>query len=65
MHMSSYGHQLMAVEVLDALGVGHDLKRPALEPSDPPTLREHLEWAGRMSGRGWLAGSPAGRPVTA
>ena len=68
MHMSSYGHQLMAVEVLDALGVEHDLKRPELEPAEPPSLREHLDWAARHV-RPWVArrltGRSSGDSVTA
>jgi lysophospholipase L1-like esterase len=68
MHMSSYGHQLMAVEVLDALGVEHGLKRPEVEPAEPPSVREHLEWAARHV-RPWVArrltGRSSGDSVTA
>jgi lysophospholipase L1-like esterase len=60
MHMNSYGHQLMAVEVLNALGVEHDLKRPDPEPRAVPGLREHLEWAGRHV-RPWVARRLTGR----
>jgi hypothetical protein len=49
LHMSSTGHQRMAVEVLDALGVEHGLVAPTLDPlppSDPgQRRRENLLWA--------------------
>lgn len=49
MHMSSAGHQRMAIAVLDALGVEHDLtmpdlpSRPALSASERRAA--NLEWA--------------------
>ena len=49
MHMSSAGHQRMAIEVLNALGVGHGLE-PL--PLDPPVklnplqlVTQNLDWA--------------------
>jgi len=68
MHMNIYGHELMAVEVLDALGVEHDLKRPDPEPRMAPGAREHLEW-GIAHARPWvlrrLTGRSSGDSVTA
>ncbi|MEJ7634581.1 SGNH/GDSL hydrolase family protein [Aeromicrobium sp.] len=49
MHMSSAGHQRMAIAVLDALGVSHDLALSELE--DRPVLNAkerraaHVDWA--------------------
>jgi lysophospholipase L1-like esterase len=49
MHMSSVGHQRMAIAVLDALGVQHDLTMPDLPPRPVLTAKErraaNLEWA--------------------
>jgi lysophospholipase L1-like esterase len=49
LHMSSSGHQRMAVEVLNALDVEHGLVAPTLEPSPPRApaqrRRENLLWA--------------------
>ncbi len=58
MHMSSAGHQFMAIEVLDALGVQHDLQ--PLELADPlsrPSLvrqgADHAHWL-RASAGPWV-----------
>ena len=54
MHMSSAGHQRMAIAVLDALGVDHDLvplrldDRPVLSASDRRAA--NLEWARTHAG---------------
>jgi hypothetical protein len=32
MHLGPVGHQRMAIQVLDALGVEHDLEPPAARP---------------------------------
>jgi lysophospholipase L1-like esterase len=49
MHMSSAGHQRMAIAVLDALGVQHDLVARELPHRPPLTAKErraaNLEWA--------------------
>ncbi|AWB94211.1 SGNH/GDSL hydrolase family protein [Aeromicrobium chenweiae] len=49
MHMSSAGHQRMAMAVLDALGVEHDLQPLALDERPVLTARQrraaNLEWA--------------------
>lgn len=49
MHMSSAGHQRMAMAVLDALGVEHDLVARELPHRPPRTAKErraaNLEWA--------------------
>jgi lysophospholipase L1-like esterase len=48
MHMSSAGHQRMAIAVLDALGIPHDLRplelvdRPVLTPREQRAA--HVEW---------------------
>jgi len=53
MHLGPAGHQRMAVEVLDTLGVPHDLSplplvdRPALSRADQ--RREHLTWVREMA----------------
>ena len=54
MHMAAPGHQRMAMAVLDALGVEHDLQllplvdRPVL--SDRERRQAHLEWAREHAG---------------
>jgi lysophospholipase L1-like esterase len=72
MHMGPPGHQRMAIEVLDRLGVDHDL-RPATLVDVPPggrreQLREDLVWA-RSSAAPWvhrrLTGRSSGDTVTA
>ena len=49
LHMSSVGHQRMAMAVLDALGVDHSLSLPALEPLRKMDRRQRrntdLAWA--------------------
>ncbi len=54
MHMGPAGHQRMAIEVLDALGLEHDLAPLPLPeittPSRSEALRTHAEWA-----RTWAA----------
>lgn len=42
MHLNSVGHASMAIRVLDALGVGHDLKPPSLAPIPVLGRREKL-----------------------
>jgi lysophospholipase L1-like esterase len=48
MHMSPAGHQRMAMEVLDVLGIPHDLKPLTLVDAPPPGFRDNLrangEW---------------------
>jgi len=48
LHMSSAGHQRMAIAVLDALGVPHELEPQPLDRTLPPTSRErraaNLAW---------------------
>ena len=48
MHMSSVGHQRMAIAVLDALGVDHDLAAPELPPavslSKKERRAENVDW---------------------
>lgn len=57
MHMSSAGHQRMAIEALSALGIDHDLKPLPLEPK--PTLTKaqrraaNVDWAKSHAGP-WL-----------
>jgi lysophospholipase L1-like esterase len=41
MHMSSAGHQRMAIEVLDRLGVVHGLQPLPLQDTAPPGPRDH------------------------
>ncbi len=57
MHMSSAGHQWMAMAVLDALGVGHDLVPLDLTPAPRLTKKErraaNLDWA-RMHAGPWV-----------
>lgn len=49
LHMSSAGHQRMAIAVLDTLGVPHDLPEPELAPLAEMDRRQqraaHLAWA--------------------
>ena len=49
LHMSTAGHQRMAIEVLDTLGVDHDLKPPDLAPLPEMDRRQRrnadLAWA--------------------
>jgi lysophospholipase L1-like esterase len=64
MHMSSAGHQRMAIAVLDALGIAHDL-RP-LELADRPVLSAkqrraaNLEWT-RAHAAPWVKRRLTGR----
>lgn len=54
MHMSSAGHQRMAIEVLDTLGIGHELQPLPLDPTPAPTRAErrvaNLDWAKSHAG---------------
>jgi lysophospholipase L1-like esterase len=43
LHMSSPGHQRMAVEVLDILRIQHDLQRPPLPPAAQLSRRAQLQ----------------------
>ncbi len=49
LHMSTAGHQRMAIAVLDALGISHDLVMPELEPLPEMDRRQRrntdLAWA--------------------
>jgi lysophospholipase L1-like esterase len=64
MHMSSAGHQRMAIAVLDALGVEHDLEplplvdRPVLSPRERRAA--NLEWA-RAHAAPWVKRRLTGR----
>jgi lysophospholipase L1-like esterase len=64
MHLGPAGHQRMATEVLDALGVAHDLRPPQL--LDLPTvtrgdqLRDHVAWV-RTSAVPWVHRRLTGR----
>lgn len=64
MHMGPAGHQRMAIEVLDVLGVDHDLV--ALAPRELPllrrreALREHADWV-RVSAAPWVHRRITGR----
>ncbi|WP_229054765.1 SGNH/GDSL hydrolase family protein [Aeromicrobium sp. Leaf350] len=54
MHMSSIGHQRMAIAVLDALGVTHDLEPLPLVPPAPQTAAQrraaNVAWAREHAG---------------
>lgn len=54
MHMSSAGHQQMAIEVLEALGIDHDLKPLPLGPKTMRTRSErraaNIDWAKSHAG---------------
>ena len=54
MHMSSAGHQRMAIEVLDTLGIDHDLQPVALGPRPVLTKSErraaNVDWAKSHAG---------------
>lgn len=54
LHMSAAGHQRMAIEVLDTLGIGHSLEPLEVEPwpqrSRAQTRRENVEWARAHAG---------------
>lgn len=78
MHMGVAGHQRMAIEVLDTLGVPHDLAVPALADAPPLTRaqqrRENLDWLRgmalpwvhrRLTGRSSGDGLDPKRPVLA
>ncbi len=64
MHMGPAGHQRMAIEVLDTLGVQHDLAplplvdHPALSRREQ--VREHLDWV-RGSAAPWVHRRLTGR----
>ncbi|MCF8611238.1 SGNH/GDSL hydrolase family protein [Gordonia sp. HY285] len=49
-HMSSAGHQRMAIAVLDALGVAHDLEPLALPDSIPSGVGENIRWTREFLG---------------
>ncbi len=76
MHMSPFGHQRMAIEVLDLLGVTHDLTEAPLPDVPPPgrrdALRANAEWVRehavpwvqrRLTGRSSGDGGSPKRPV--
>ncbi len=65
MHLGPAGHQRMAIEVLDTLGVPHDLAplplvdRPVAQPGRPAPREPHLD-----AGDGGALGAPsADRPI--
>lgn len=64
MHMSAAGHQRMAIAVLDALGVQHDLEPLVLADRAPMTLveriRAHMQWAIEYLGP-WIKRRVTGR----
>jgi len=64
MHMGPAGHQRMAVEVLDTLGVAHDLEPLSLVDlrvgSRRTSLRENLDWV-RDSAAPWVHRRLTGR----
>lgn len=72
MHLGPAGHQRMAIEVLDTLGIDHALARPLLRESPALTrrqqLNDHAEWA-RSSAGPWvhrrLTGRSSGDTVSA
>ncbi|GAA4679049.1 GDSL-type esterase/lipase family protein [Gordonia humi] len=53
LHMSPQGHQRMAVAVLDALGVKHDLQPLPLPESIPSGAAENIRWTREFLGP-WL-----------
>jgi len=64
MHMGPVGHQRMAIEVLDTLGVDHGLEplplRDVDEPSRAEQLRENLAWT-REAAIPWVRRRLTGR----
>ncbi|MFC4784525.1 SGNH/GDSL hydrolase family protein [Nocardioides sp. MAHUQ-72] len=64
MHMGPAGHQRMAIEVLDTLGVDHGLEPLPLRDVDAPSrreqLRENLDWA-REAALPWVHRRLTGR----
>lgn len=64
MHMSPAGHQRMAIAVLDALGVDHDLEPLVLADPSPMTVLERvkaqLQWAVEYLGP-WIKRRVTGR----
>ncbi|WOC13758.1 hypothetical protein MP11Mi_28650 [Gordonia sp. MP11Mi] len=50
LHMSSPGHQRMAIAVLDALGVAHDLQPLPLPDSIPSGSAENIRWTREFLG---------------
>ena len=64
MHMGPAGHQRMAIAVLDALGVPHDLRPPELQevpsPSRAEALRTNAAWV-RESAAPWVHRRVTGR----
>ncbi len=71
MHLNAAGHQYMAIQVLDTLGLPHDLQRLAVDPLPVRTRREQLaenarwtrEFLGPWIGRR-LTGRSSGDTVT-
>ena len=65
MHMGPAGHQRMATEVLDTLGVAHDLAPLPLPTARPSPRaeqrREHLDWAAHAPPRPWVHRRLTGR----
>ncbi|MDN5895371.1 MAG: SGNH/GDSL hydrolase family protein [Nocardioides sp.] len=64
LHMNSAGHQRMASEVLDTLGVPHGIERPVAAEKPPmprkQAVRENLDWA-RTSAVPWVHRRLTGR----
>lgn len=64
LHMNAAGHQRMAIEVLDALGISHDIEPTAIAPKPPlprkQAVRENLVWA-RTSALPWVHRRVTGR----
>ncbi|MGO3325530.1 SGNH/GDSL hydrolase family protein [Gordonia sp. (in: high G+C Gram-positive bacteria)] len=50
LHMSAQGHQRMAIAVLDALGVAHDLQPLPVPDSIPSGAAENLRWTREFLG---------------
>ncbi|HEY9562559.1 MAG TPA: SGNH/GDSL hydrolase family protein [Nocardioides sp.] len=64
LHMNSFGHQRMAIEVLDRLGVEHDLARPTVAEKPPAprneAIRTNLFWI-RTEAAPWVHRRVTGR----
>jgi hypothetical protein len=64
MHMGPAGHQLMAIHVLDALGVHHELEPLPLPDVPPPAFRDNAranaEWV-RQHAAPWVHRRLTGR----
>ena len=68
LHLGPAGHQFMAIQVLDVLGVPHGVDQPDLPPEAVLTrgdrYRANAEWTRSHSCPGSSDGSPAGRAAT-